>query len=211
MHTLNRRSLALLAALPLAMLPPLPALAADDAADIARVEQALNSFETLQTRFTQIASNGAVSEGELYIRRPGRLRLAYKAPNPLLIVADGTWLVMHDVETKQVDRYPLTDTAIRVLVQKDVKFGGRLAVKTVERGAGVLRISVFDRQRPGDGLITLIFEDLANRLLFRQWEVLDAQGLLTRFMLAEPKVNIALDAKLFVFNDERPLDSTRPQ
>jgi outer membrane lipoprotein-sorting protein len=188
-----------------------PAIAADDAADIRRIEQSLNAFETLQTRFTQIASNGQVSEGELFIRRPGRMRLAYKPPTPLLVIADGTWLVIYDTDTKHADRYPLASTAMRVLVQRDVKLGERLAVKRIERGNGVLRATVFDRDRPADGEITLVFEDLANRLMLRQWEVLDAQNLLTRVMLAEPKVNIALDARLFVFNDDRPLDSTRPQ
>jgi outer membrane lipoprotein-sorting protein len=197
--------------LAVALLFAAPAIAADDAADIRRIEQSLNAFETLQTRFTQIASNGQVSEGELFIRRPGRMRLAYKPPTPLLVIADGTWLVIYDVDTKHADRYPLASTAMRVLVQRDVKLGERLAVKRIERGNGVLRATVFDRDRPADGQITLVFEDLANRLMLRQWEVLDAQNLLTRVMLAEPKVNIALDAKLFVFNDDRPLDSTRPQ
>jgi outer membrane lipoprotein-sorting protein len=203
--------LALLALFVFALFFTFPVAAADDAADIRRVEQSLNSFETLQTRFTQIASNGQVSEGELYIRRPGRMRLAYKPPVPLLVIADGTWLVVYDVETKHADRYPLASTAMRVLVQRDVKLGDRLAVKMIERGNGILRATVFDRERPADGQITLVFEDLANRLVLRQWEVLDAQNLLTRVMLGEPKVNIALDAKLFVFNDDRPLDPTRPQ
>jgi outer membrane lipoprotein-sorting protein len=197
--------------LAVALLFAAPAIAADDTADIRRIEQSLNAFETLQTRFTQIASNGQVSEGELFIRRPGRMRLAYKPPTPLLVIADGTWLVVYDTDTKHADRYPLASTAMRVLVQRDVKLGERLAVKKIERGNGVLRATVFDRDRPADGQITLVFEDLANRLMLRQWEVLDAQNLLTRVMLAEPKVNIALDAKLFVFNDDRPLDSTRPQ
>jgi outer membrane lipoprotein-sorting protein len=192
-------------------IPALPALAADDAADLRRVEQALNAVETLETNFTQIASDGQVAEGKLYIRRPGRLRLAYKPPSPLLIIADGTWMVLYDEQTRQVDRYPLADTALRVLVQRDIKLGGRLAVKKVERGNGVLRVGVYDKERPGDGTITLVFEDIANRLNLRQWEVLDAQGLTTRVMLGEPKVNIALDPKLFVFNDDRPLDNTRPQ
>jgi len=188
-----------------------PAVAADDAADIARVEQALNAATTMKTGFTQIASDGQVSEGELYIRRPGRLRLAYKPPSPLLIVADGTWLVLYDVETRQVDRYPLGDTALRVLVQQDVKLGGRLAVRKVERGAGVLRVTVFDRERQGDGQITLVFEDVADRLTLRQWEVVDAQNLTTRVTLGQPQYNVALDPKLFVFNDDRPLDPSRPQ
>src|SRR5258708_298306 len=111
----------LIALLALALTFGTAARAADDAADIARIEQALNAVETLQTNFTQIASDGQSSEGVLYIRRPGRMRLAYKPPSPLLIIADGTWLVLWDAETKQADRYPLADTALRVLVQRDVK------------------------------------------------------------------------------------------
>jgi outer membrane lipoprotein-sorting protein len=210
MPRLPRRVVLGLTAL-LLVLPALPAFAADDAADLRRVEQALNAVETLETNFTQIASDGQTAEGKLYIRRPGRMRLAYKPPSPLMIIADGTWMVLYDEQTRQVDRYPLADTALRVLVQRDIKLGGRLAVRKVERGNGVLRVTVFDKERAGDGTITLVFEDVANRLNLRQWEVVDAQGLTTRVMLGEPKVNIALDPKLFVFNDDRPLDPSRPQ
>lgn len=211
MDTLPTPRRLVLGLLALLLAAPAVPVAADDATDLRRVEQALNAVETLETSFTQIASDGQVAEGKLYIRRPGRLRLAYKPPSPLLIIADGTWMVLYDEQTRQVDRYPLADTALRVLVQRDIKLGGRLAVGKVERGAGVLRVVVYDKERQGDGTITLVFEDIANRLVLRQWEVVDAQGLTTRVMLGEPKVNIALDPKLFVFNDDRPLDPTRPQ
>jgi outer membrane lipoprotein-sorting protein len=207
----SMRTLIALYILVLAIAVGLPARAADDAADIARIEQALNGVETLQTSFHQIASDGQTAEGVLYIRRPGRMRLAYKPPSPLLIIADGTWLVLWDAETKQADRYPLADTALRVLVQRDIKFGGRLAVRKIEKSAGLLRATVYDRERPGDGTITLVFEDSAGRLTLRQWVVVDAQNLTTTVVLGEPKYNIALDAKLFVMNDDRPLDPSRPQ
>jgi outer membrane lipoprotein-sorting protein len=204
------RSLLALFILVLAIAVGLPAKA-DDAAETARIEQALNGVETMETSFNQIASDGQVSEGMLYIRRPGRLRLAYKPPSPLLIIADGTWLVLWDAQTKQADRYPLADTALRVLVQRDIKFGGRLKVRKIEKAAGVLRATVFDRDRPGDGEITLVFQDAAGRLNLRQWVVVDAQHLTTTVTLGEPKYNVALDAKLFVMNDDRPLDPSRPQ
>jgi len=203
--------------LALALLILMPAVAlgvparADDAAEIARIEQALNSVETLETSFTQVASDGQTAEGMLYIRRPGRLRLAYKPPSPLMIIADGTWLTLWDAQTRNVDRYPLADTALRVLVQRDIKFGGRLAVRKIEKASGVLRATVYDRERPGDGEITLVFQDSGGRLNLRQWVVVDAQHLTTTVTLGEPKYNVALDAKLFVMNDDRPLDPTRPQ
>ncbi|MDP7602638.1 MAG: outer membrane lipoprotein carrier protein LolA, partial [Alphaproteobacteria bacterium] len=71
---------------------------AEQQAEIGRVERYLNGTVTLQARFSQIAPDGEVSEGTFYLRRPGRLRFEYDPPNPVLVMADGVWLIYHDRE-----------------------------------------------------------------------------------------------------------------
>ena len=46
-----------------------PASAADE---VARAEAWFNSLDTLEARFTQVASDGSYAEGKFYLRRPHR-------------------------------------------------------------------------------------------------------------------------------------------
>ena len=48
----------------------------DDAALLARASAYLNKIDTLQARFLQIDGRGGVAEGDLYVDRPGKMRLA---------------------------------------------------------------------------------------------------------------------------------------
>ena len=55
-----------------------------DAAAIARVERYLNGMTTLKADFLQVAHDGSVGEGTLFISRPGKLRLEYAPPLAML-------------------------------------------------------------------------------------------------------------------------------
>ncbi|MBY0431339.1 MAG: outer membrane lipoprotein carrier protein LolA, partial [Rhodospirillales bacterium] len=85
-------------------------LSAQDLADVQRVEDYLNGITTLQARFLQASPNGATAEGTAYISRPGKMRLAYDPPSPILVVADGRMLVYYDSELKETSYAPLDST-----------------------------------------------------------------------------------------------------
>ena len=136
------------------------------------------------------------------MRRPGRLRFKYDSPTPILIIADGVWLVLWDKELDQVDRVPLSSTPLAFLVREKVSFGDPIVIRSIERAPGFLNVTVFDKRREDDGDITLIFSDQPLRL--RQWLVTDAQQLQTRVSLYDLVANVPLDIKLFVFTDSGP-------
>ena len=46
--------------------------------------------------FVQIDPDGVLSEGRFFLRRPGRIRFEYNAPNPALVIADGFWVGVVD-------------------------------------------------------------------------------------------------------------------
>jgi len=78
-----------------------PSLSAEDRRDIARAESHLDSLRTLAARFLQVSDRGAVAEGRLHLHRPGRLRLDYAPPSPLLIIAARGQIIQHDRELRQ--------------------------------------------------------------------------------------------------------------
>ncbi|HRY23665.1 MAG TPA: outer membrane lipoprotein carrier protein LolA, partial [Geminicoccaceae bacterium] len=53
---------------------------AAQSAVLADVERYLNGIDTLAARFEQIAPDGSLSRGRVYIQRPGRLRFDYDPP-----------------------------------------------------------------------------------------------------------------------------------
>ena len=171
-------------------------------ADLARIVDHLNGIRSLKARFVQVAPDGGVSEGEMFMRRPGRLRFAYDPPMPLLMVADGLWLVLWDKELDQIDRVPLASTPLGFLVRDEVSFGDPIVVRSLERQPGLLSLTVFDKRREDEGELTLVFTEAPFSL--RQWLVTDAQRLQTRVSLFGVETNIPLDGRLFVFTDEGP-------
>ena len=172
-------------------------LSVQDKVDIARVEAYLNGVRTLSADFIQVAPNGAISRGQFYLKRPGRLRFEYEPPAPVLVVADGTYVNYFDVELGQLSQIGVYSTPLGVVVAQEVKLEGRIAVTSVEREAAVVSLTTIDTEEPGRGTLTLIFSD--RPLELRKWEIIDSQGLLTTIALDEISTNQDLDPELFIF------------
>ncbi len=196
-------AVALLAGAPaLAAGPKRAALSAQDKADVARAESYLNSISTLRARFLQIAPNGSQAEGTAFFSRPGRMRLQYDPPSPMLVVADGRFLIVHDQELGEPSYIPLDSTPAGILVRENVQLDGKDVVVTgVKRGPGVLNVSLMERDDPGQGELTLVFSEAP--FMLRQWRVLDAQGQTTVVSLYDAQDGMALDPKLFRFVDPK--------
>lgn len=171
------------------------AFSESDAAAVQRVEDFLNGITTLRAHFVQVADDGSMSEGTLYIDRPGRLRLEYAPPLKIVIVSDGGWLTYVDQDVGQVSQTPVDNTPAGVLVREDIRFGGDIVVTAVERDAQVLRVTLARSGSEAAGSLTLVFTERPFDL--RQWVVVDPQGLETRITLFDTRHGLALDPALF--------------
>jgi outer membrane lipoprotein-sorting protein len=192
-----------LAALLLLAAPAAAATLSDaDRADLARAEAYLNEIKTISAKFVQVAPDGSLSEGRMWLSRPGRLRFEYAPPTPILVVADGIFVAFHDMELGQVDRVPIDATPLSVLLAEKVKLSNEVTVRAVRRGPGTLRIAVFATKRPEEGEIVLVFAD--SPLQLRQWQVVDARGGTTTISLSQLEFNQPLVNRLFVFTEPSP-------
>jgi len=178
---------------------PAAAQSAADARDLRRISNYLNSNETLAGDFVQVGPDGEVNQGRFYLRRPGRVRFEYDPPNPTLVVADGFWVGVTDTSLDTLDRYPLSDTPLHLLLKEDVDLAREGAVSKIERAANQMRITAINPDDPTQGSITLVFTD--NPLELRQWIVVDQQGLTTTVALRDMRSNISLKPELFVINE----------
>lgn len=167
----------------------------DAAAAVEKVERYLNAITTLRADFVQVADDGRVAEGVLYIARPGRLRVEYAPPSKVVMVSDGAWLTYIDGDVGQMSQVPLDNTPAGILVAKEIRLGDGIAVEDVARDDRVLRITLRRADRPDEGALTLVFTEHPFEL--RQWTVVDPQGLRTRITLYNLQKGVALDPKLF--------------
>jgi outer membrane lipoprotein-sorting protein len=198
------RRIFLAGALAALLVPALPALApaqmsGADARDLARISNYLNGVKTMEGNFVQIGHDGELSEGLFYLRRPGRIRFEYQPPNPALVVADGTWVGVYDTRLNTLDRIPLKSTPLHLLLRKKVDLRKENAVRSIERAAGLMRVTAIDPDEPDQGSITMVFAE--NPLELRQWIVVDPQGLTTTVALSEMRSNVKLDNNLFFIED----------
>lgn len=196
---MNRRQLLCLssAGAAFAMIPGLTH--AQNAADLTRISNYLNGISTMEGTFIQVGPDGDLSEGTFYMRRPGRIRFEYLPPNPSLIVADGFWVGVYDTLDNTLDRFPLSETPLDLLLRDRVDLRSERAIRKIERSAGQLRVEAIDPDAPEQGSITMIFND--NPLELTQWIVVDGQGLATTVALSEVRRNVKLDPKLFRIED----------
>ncbi|MEZ5864515.1 MAG: outer membrane lipoprotein carrier protein LolA [Geminicoccaceae bacterium] len=199
MLTLERRRFLTLAALTAPVLAGGRPLAAQSAI-LADVERYLNGIETLAARFEQIAPDGSLSRGRVYIQRPGRLRFDYDPPSRIRLIAPGDWrLVFYDASIGQVNVIPISQTPLGILLDDDVRLDGDVEVTAVREQAGELAVTVTRKGEADQGSVTLVFA--RSPLALRRWSVVDAQGLVTHIVLQDVETGGELDSALFRWRD----------
>jgi outer membrane lipoprotein-sorting protein len=184
--------------------PPAPSPAALPAEDQALVDKAAAYLEGLSQakgRFVQTDARGDVSEGEIYLSRPGKARFEYDKPASLLIVSDGSQVLVYDKRLQTFENYPLASTPLGVFLGKTIRLGQGVVVEQVARVPGGFSITARDGRRKGLGSLTLTFSD--QPMALRGWTILDAQGARTTVKIAGLAPTSGLDPALFVLRDPR--------
>ena len=174
-------------------------LSPQDQADLARIQTYLDGVRTLKARFLQIAPNGEQSQGTAWLERPGRMRFEYDPPAPYLLVAGNGIATFYDAGLKQTSNIPLGATPLGVLLSDHLNFTRDVTVTDFTRYPGQIQVTVVSKSNPGEGSLTLFFND--NPLALRGWAVLDAQRRLTRINLFNVQRGGNFDPHLFIFID----------
>jgi len=171
-------------------------------ADLARVESYLNGVKSIRARFMQISSTGEFAEGDFYLLRPGKMRIEYRPPVPVLIVADGTWLIYYERELGQVSYIPLGSTPAGILVADKISLrDDAVTVTGFERDSDTVRVTLVRTESPEEGSLTLVFSD--KPLALRKWTVVDAQGVVTNVSLIDASYDVPVDPDLFRFKNPK--------
>jgi outer membrane lipoprotein-sorting protein len=201
-----------LAALPLTATAPTAAIAQTAlTGDLARVQTHLTAMQTLRADFRQTDRNGQVLTGQLTIKSPGKIRFQYQDGIPLLIVADGRSLNVIDYEVRQVQRWPIRNSPLAVLIDPTanlVRYGRVIA----SEDPNTISVEIRDPRRPEYGMITMVFQrDAAGPggLRLYGWVAIDAQDHRTTIRLSGQRYNQPVADTAFRWRDPRPNTRSR--
>jgi outer membrane lipoprotein-sorting protein len=176
-------------------------LSPQDSAGVQQIQAYLNNISTLKAHFLQVAPDGAMSEGTVWMDRPGRMRFQYDPPAPFLLVAGGGVLTFEDKSIQQISQAPLSMTPLGILLADHINLNGPVTVVGFNRLPGQLQLKLVRNSSPRDGTLTLLFTDTP--LTLRQWTVLDAQRRETTVTLYNVEQGVSLPNNLFHFVDPR--------
>lgn len=207
--TISRRTaLAAMTALPFTGLATaaFATLSADDQALADKAVAYLDGLREAQGRFVQTDMRGAVTQGRIWIKRPGKARFEYEAPSALLVVADGLNVTLFDARLKTFDRQLLKATPLNLFLARRVRLDQGVAITRVARLSDGFSITAEDARRETRGRIILNFSNAPLGLL--GWTIEDARGSATRVRLLDFHPTSGLAEALFVLRDPRPKNST---
>jgi outer membrane lipoprotein-sorting protein len=194
-HIAGMRTLfAVLSAAVLFLVASLPA-GAQQAIGVPQIEQYFNSMRSLKARFVQSNPNGSVVQGNLYVRRPGRMRFEYDPPSQLKIVADGMQVTMWDNATRDFGQWPIGWTAASFLVKDPLSLSGDLTVEKLERVNGLIEATMSQTRRPQEGKVIVRLSE--NPLLLRGWTIIDNRGNRVTVSLSDMQTGLQLADSLF--------------
>lgn len=207
--TTRRRLLALsavaVAAAPLgawAAAAPAPALSAADQALVDKAVAYLQGLNEARGRFTQSDGRGAPTQGELFLKRPGKARFAYDPPSGLLVVSDGGRVIVQDKRLDTFTAYPLSATPLSLFLAKTIRLDRGVQVTRVSRAADGFSVTARDGKKETAGQIVLTFAD--NPMGLVGWAVTDAQGRTTQVRITGLQRASGLDPALFVLKNPHP-------
>ena len=195
--------IATIAALSVAAVPA--PIAAQATGDLAAVQKHLQSVETMTANFSQADRNGKVLTGVLTLKKPGKLRFQYEKGVPILIVAEGGALTFIDYSVKQVQRWPIKNSPLGVLLDptRDITRYAKLVPGYDQR---IVSVEANDPKHPEYGRITLVFVRNASApggLMLQGWVALDSQNNRTTIRLTNQKFGEPVSDNSFRWNDPR--------
>lgn len=174
-------------------------LTVEDRALVDEVSAWFNNVVTLKGAFDQQNQDGTLVGGKFYLRRPGRMRFEYAEPQKLTLLSDGLWVALDDRELESVDRYPLRETPLWLILKKHVDLAVDADIVRVERQGDLIGVTVREEEGAAGGVLTLVFA--SPRLDLRHWIVEDVQGNRTVVSLRQMEQGMSLSPELFIAED----------
>ena len=150
----------------------------------------------LKGSFLQTGADKKKLKGKFLVKRPGKFRFDYALPSRQIIVSDGEYLAIQDLDLNNEDRVALDQTPFRLLLRKDVDLLRDAKIIEVQQADDLIVLGLQDKSPDTPGKIKL-FMATKPALELKEWVTTDAQGLDTRVEVSDLSKTDEIDANLF--------------
>jgi outer membrane lipoprotein-sorting protein len=175
-------------------------------ADLAAVSAHLKAVSSMTANFAQTDRAGKTLTGVLTLKRPGRVRFQYQKNVPILLVSDGKALTFIDYSVKQVQRWPIGNSPLGILLNPDRDLS-KVARAIPAANPKIVLVEAKDAKHPEYGVITLAFSRESSApagLMLHGWVALDSQNNRTVVELSGQQFNVPVSDEAFKWRDPRP-------
>jgi outer membrane lipoprotein-sorting protein len=163
---------------------------------IDKVSGYFSAIHTLQGSFLQTGADHKRMKGKFYVQRPGRFRFDYARPSRQIVISDGRYLAVQDLDLNNEDRVELDQTPFRLLLGSDVNLVRDAQIMEVQQSDDIIMIALQDKNPDAGGQINL-FLATKPELQLKAWVTKDAQGIDTRIEISDLAKGVEFDADLF--------------
>lgn len=160
------------------------------------VSKYFSDLKSLKGAFVQTGADAKKMKGKFFVLRPGRFRFDYAPPSKQIIVSDGEYLAIQDLDLNNEDRVALDQTPFRLLLRKEVDLLRDAKIVEVQQADDLIVLGIQDKSPDAPGRIKLFLATKPNVEL-KEWVTTDAQGLDTRIEVSELVRSDNMDANLF--------------
>ena len=163
---------------------------------IRKISNYFSGIHTLQGSFLQTGSDNRSMRGKFYLSRPGRFRFDYARPSRQIVISDGQYLAVEDLDLNTEDRVELDQTPFRLILQSDVDLIRDAQIMDVHQSDNLFVVALQDKNPDAGGEITLFLATEPD-LEIKAWSTKNAQGIETRVEVSDLAKGVQLDAELF--------------
>ena len=174
---------------------PSTALLANATDPVSRAEAWFDGISTMKADFIQVASDGTTATGELHLRRPHRMKIIYDLDEPLILLTTPFWLHVDRPEDRNVTSYPIRETPLSLILQKQVELRSDEFETSHSVRNGITSIVLTKDTGEGAGQLTLEFTNKPFEL--RKWSIRDAADVTTTVTLQNMKFGHSYENKFF--------------
>ncbi|MCE3254629.1 MAG: lipoprotein chaperone [Rickettsiaceae bacterium] len=168
--------------------------------DLLQIENYLNNIKFLKATFVQEAPSGN-SSGKFFLARPGKMRIEYEKPSPLLIVARDNVLAYSDLELDETSYVSTNSTPASFLTRKNFSFSAKdVEVVGFEKNDNFIRVAIVKKNKKEAGTFTLVFQ--RDPLKFVKMEVKNDLDEVTKVSFTTTKFDEAIDDKMFIVKNK---------
>ena len=189
------RRMSLIVVLAAGALLPSAALLANATDPVSRAEAWFDGISTMKADFIQVASDGTTATGELHLRRPHRMKIIYDLDEPLILLTTPFWLHVDRPEDRNVTSYPIRETPLSLILQKQVELRSDEFETSHSVRNGITSIVLTKHTGEGAGQLTLEFTNKPFEL--RKWSIRDAADVTTTVTLQNMKFGHSYENKFF--------------